>query len=74
MAMENRPFMDDFSIKTSIHRGFSSQPCLITRGGSNPLIKVDIKNWKDPPDFMGKLAIYLFMAIFEFAMSQITIW
>ena len=30
--MENGPFISDIPIKTSIHRGFSSQPCLITGG------------------------------------------
>ena len=28
--MENRPFISDFPVKISIHRGFSSKPCLIT--------------------------------------------
>ena len=32
MAMEDGPFLSDFPNKTSIQRGFSSQPCLITRG------------------------------------------
>ena len=33
MAMENGPFISDFAMKTSIHRGFPL-PCLITRGYS----------------------------------------
>ena len=32
MAMENGSLISDFPIKASIYRGFSSQPCLITRG------------------------------------------
>ena len=32
MAMENPPLIADFPILTSIHKGFPSQPCLITRG------------------------------------------
>ena len=30
--MENGPFIGDFPIKTSIDKGFSRRPCLITRG------------------------------------------
>ena len=30
--LENGPFIRDFPIKTSIPKGFFSQPCLITRG------------------------------------------
>ena len=30
--LENGPFTSDFPINTSIHSGFSSQPCLITGG------------------------------------------
>ena len=31
VRLENGPFNNDFPIKTSIHMGFSSQPCLIPR-------------------------------------------
>ena len=39
MAIENGPFVGDFPNKTSIHRVFSSQPCLMTPEGLslNPL-------------------------------------
>ena len=30
--MENTLFIGDVPIETTVHRGFSSQPCLITRG------------------------------------------
>ena len=33
MAMKNAPFIGDFPNKTSMHRGFSSQPCLMTPEG-----------------------------------------
>ena len=30
-VLEDGPFMGDFPLKTSFHRGFASQPCLMTR-------------------------------------------
>ena len=34
MAMENGPFIGDYPMNTSMHRGFSSQPCLMKPEGS----------------------------------------
>ena len=42
MKIENGPFVDDVLIKTSIYRGFSSQPCWMKPEGMQDPPKKDL--------------------------------